>query len=363
MDGLTVLVCGGAGFIGSNFVRYLLKAGVSSVVVLDKLTYAGNRFNLPLDRRVDFVHGDIADRELVLRLLRLHRPRWVVNFAAETHVDRSIDGPEPFLHTNVVGTFALLEAVRVYLDTAGGGQAGFRFLQVSTDEVYGSLPEGLRAHEGFPYAPRSPYAASKAAGDHFVAAYGVTYRLPVLLTHCSNNFGPYQYPEKLIPLMILNALEGRPLPVYGDGLHVRDWLYVDDHCDALLRVLQAGRGGSRYNIGGGSEMTNLEVVDRICEVLEALMPAARNPALRAVGVGGYRELVSFVEDRPGHDRRYSLDFSLIRQELGWAPQHDFETALRRTVRWYRENRRWCEEVLAGRYNRERLGLRKSGMAE
>lgn len=363
MNDWTVLVCGGAGFIGSNFVRYLLRSGVNSVVVLDKLTYAGNRLNLPLDPRVEFVHGDIGNRELVLRTLELYRPRWVVNFAAETHVDRSIDGPEPFLLTNVVGTFVLLEAVRTYLDGMGTGASGFRFLQVSTDEVYGTLPEGLSAHERFPYEPRSPYAASKAAGDHFVASFGVTYQLPVLLTHCSNNFGPYQYPEKLIPLMILNALDGLPLPVYGDGLYVRDWLYVDDHCDALLRVLQAGQEGTHYNIGAGNEMTNLQVVYQICELLESTLPASENPVLRARGVVSYRELITFVEDRPGHDRRYSLDFSKIQRELGWRPQNDFQTALEKTIQWYRANRRWCADVLSGCYNRERIGLGKTAASK
>jgi dTDP-glucose 4,6-dehydratase len=355
MNRRTVLVCGGAGFIGSNFVRLLLARPVDEVIVLDKLTYAGNRRNLPADERLHFVHGDIGDSSLVTELLRAKRPQWVVNFAAETHVDRSIDGPAPFLHTNVVGTFVLLEAIRLWLAQAGN-ISSFRFLQVSSDEVFGSLPEAQRASESAPYAPRSPYAASKAAADHFVHAYGVTYGLPVLLTNCSNNFGPYQFPEKLMPLVILNALDGRPLPVYGDGLYVRDWLFVEDHCEALLFVLEKAELGARYNIGAGNELTNLEVVERICDALERTIPAAKNPALERAGVREYRQLIRFVEDRPGHDRRYALDFSKIQRELGWQPRHDFPSALQRTVEWYCANRPWCEAVLSDRYDRRRLGL-------
>ncbi len=356
MSERAVLVCGGAGFIGSNFVRFLLRRGARPVVVLDKLTYAGNRISLPSDSSLEFVRGDIADSALVGDLLRSYQPRWLVNLAAETHVDRSIESPEPFLQTNAVGTFRLLESVRKWLAEAGAVGRDFRFLQVSTDEVYGSLPQSERAAEGCTYAPRSPYAASKAAADHFVAAYAVTYGLPILLTNCSNNFGPYQYPEKLIPLMILSALEGRELPVYGDGLYVRDWLYVEDHCEALAAVLERGEPGARYNIGAGNELTNLAVVQKICEAVERMLPAAKNPALQRAGVQQYGELIRFVEDRPGHDRRYALDSSKIRRELGWRPRHDFETALQRTVAWYSANRSWCAQVLAGRYDLRRLGL-------
>jgi dTDP-glucose 4,6-dehydratase len=352
-----VLVCGGAGFIGSNFVRFLLQQRGWPVIVLDKLTYAGHRQNLPEDPRVTFVQGDIADSALVSGLLERHQPAWVVNLAAETHVDRSIDGPEPFLQTNTVGTFRLLEAVRNYWERlTAARRAAFRFLQVSTDEVYGSIPAGERATETSPYRPTSPYAASKAAGDHFVRAYHTTYGLPVLLTHCSNNFGPYQYPEKLIPLMVLNALDARELPIYGDGGNVRDWLYVEDHCSALLLVLERGVVGARYNIGASNEKTNLEVVDAICALVEELVPARHNEAMSRRGLGSYLELKRFVDDRPGHDRRYALDAERLRQELGWCPQHDFLSGLRATVRWYAANRDWCAAVLAGRYNRERLGL-------
>ncbi len=353
----TILVCGGAGFIGANFVRLMLARGRERVVVLDKLTYAGNALNLPKDPRVVFVQADIADRDLVQALLRRHNPKWVVNFAAETHVDRSIDSPDSFVHTNVVGTFELLEAVRHWWCKAPKAwKEAFRFLQVSTDEVYGSIPEGETAAEGRAYRPSSPYAASKAAADHFVLAYHATYRLPVLLTNASNNFGPYQYPEKLIPLMILNALDGRDLPIYGDGGNVRDWLYVLDHCEALLLVLERGVVGTQYNVGGGHGKTNLEVVDTICRVMEELFPASCNPQLRERGVSTYQDLKRFVVDRPGHDRRYALAPGRISHELGWQPRHDFLSGLRSTVRWYVEHRDWCQAVMGGRYNRERLGL-------
>lgn len=353
----TILVCGGAGFIGSNFVRAVLARNDWRVVVLDKLTYAGSEQNIPASARVVFVRGDVTDAELVGEVFRRYRPSWVVNFAAETHVDRSIDSPEPFLHTNVVGTFRLLEVTRQYWQRLRGNvRRTFRFLQVSTDEVFGSIAPPGRASEHSPYSPRSPYAASKAAGDHFVTAYSTTYGVPVLLTHSSNNFGPYQYPEKLIPLMVLNALEARDLPVYGDGGNVRDWLYVEDHCEALLQVLSRGEPGARYNIGGGNEKTNIEVVEAICRAVEEILPATRNHHLRQRGLQQYSDLVRFVADRPGHDRRYALDTSTIERELGWRPRHDFEHALRATVRWYADNREWCRAVLAGRYDRERLGL-------
>ena len=349
----TLLVTGGAGFIGSNFVRHALARTEARVVVLDALTYAGNLESLAdvaSHPRYEFVRADVADREAVRAAFARARPDAVVNFAAETHVDRSIDGPGAFVRTNLVGTYELLEASRAH---AG---EGFRFLHVSTDEVYGTLgPDGLFT-ETTPYAPNSPYAASKAGADHLVRAWGETYRLPVLITNCSNNYGPYQFPEKLVPLMILNALEGRPLPIYGDGGNVRDWLYVEDHCEGILLVLEKGRPGGKYNIGGGNERTNLQVVGALCAALEAERPAAANPALAARGLRSYEELKTFVADRPGHDRRYAIDASLVRRELGWQPRHAFERGLRETVRWYLANRPWCEAVQGGKYRRERLGL-------
>jgi dTDP-glucose 4,6-dehydratase len=350
----TIVVTGGAGFIGSNFVRHALGRTEARVVVLDKLTYAGNLESLAdvsSHPRYAFVQADIADREAVRAAFREHRPSSVVNFAAETHVDRSIDDPASFVRTNVAGAFELLEAARLFLREHPSD--GFRFLHVSTDEVYGTLGATGAFSETTPYAPNSPYAASKAGADHLVRAYHETYRLPVLLTNCSNNYGPYQFPEKLIPLMILNAVEGRSLPIYGDGGNVRDWLYVEDHCEGILLVLGEGTPGQRYNIGGGNERTNLQVVDALCAALEAERPAARNPALAGRSYAG---LKSFVPDRPGHDRRYAIDASKIRRELGWAPRHAFEDGLRETVRWYLANRAWCEAVQSGKYRRERLGL-------
>jgi dTDP-glucose 4,6-dehydratase len=356
----TLLVTGGAGFIGSNFVRHALARTDARVVVLDALTYAGSRESLrdvEADPRFTFVHADIADRAAVAEVFRVHRPGAVVNLAAETHVDRSIDGPRAFVQTNLVGTFELLEAARRHV--AGlppAAQAAFRFLHVSTDEVYGSLGPHGAFSETTPYAPNSPYAASKAGADHLVRAYHETYGLPAIVTNCSNNYGPYQFPEKLIPLMLLNALEGKPLPIYGDGGNVRDWLYVEDHCAALRLVLERGRPGARYNIGGGNERTNLQIVDRLCAILEDVRPAARNRELAARHIPGYAALKTFVPDRPGHDRRYAIDARLVREELGWAPDHDFEGGLARTVRWYLEHRAWCDAVQSGRYARERLGL-------
>jgi dTDP-glucose 4,6-dehydratase len=352
---MTLLITGGAGFIGSNLIRYALDHTSDRVVILDKLTYAGSLLNLegPLtDPRVTFVEGDIADADLVDRLFAEHRPTAVLNLAAETHVDRSIDGPRPFIDTNIVGTFVLLEAARAFV--AGldrGAREAFRFLHVSTDEVYGTLGDNGLFSEETPYAPNSPYAASKAAADHLVRASFHTYGLPVLITNCSNNYGPFQFPEKLIPLMLLNAVEGRPLPIYGDGANVRDWLHVEDHCAGILLVLAHGRPGEKYNIGGGNERTNLEIVDRICDAVEALRPAAANPALHGAA---YRDLQTFVADRPGHDRRYAIDATKIRRELGWAPRHDFEAGLAATARWYLEHRDWCDRVQAD-YKRERLG--------
>jgi dTDP-glucose 4,6-dehydratase len=330
------------------------------VVVFDKLTYAGNLANLAEvaeHPNYVFVRGDIADRDDVQGLFATHRPTALVNFAAESHVDRSIDDASAFVRTNVGGTFELLEGARRHVREApADGRERFRFLHVSTDEVYGSLgPEGLFSEES-PYAPNSPYAASKAAADHFVRAYHETYGLPALVTNCSNNYGPYQFPEKLIPLMIVNAVEGAALPIYGDGRNVRDWIYVEDHCRGILAALDRGAPGGKYNLGGASERTNVEVVDAICEALEGELPAAENPALAARGVGSYRELKTFVADRPGHDRRYAIDDAHARRELGWAPRHDFASGLTATVRWYLDHRDWCAEVQGGDGRRERLGL-------
>ncbi|MGD2084371.1 MAG: dTDP-glucose 4,6-dehydratase [Chromatiales bacterium] len=354
----TLLVTGGAGFIGGNFVHFLRGIGGVRVVNLDALTYAGNLdtlAGLEGDGRHLFVQGDIADRPLVSTLLREHRPDAVVNFAAESHVDRSIDGPAAFVQTNVIGTFNLLECALDYWRALDGEARGaFRFLHVSTDEVYGSLgPEG-RFTERTAYAPNSPYSASKAASDHLVRAWHHTYGLPVLTTNCSNNYGPWQFPEKLIPLMILSALEGRPLPIYGDGLNVRDWLYVEDHCRAIWRVLEAGTPGEVYNVGGDSERTNLEVVDALCGVLDELCAdSPHRPHIR---------LKTFVPDRPGHDRRYAIDASRIRGELGWRPRESFESGLRRTVSWYMDNAQWCRRVQDGSYRGQRLGLAQEGGA-
>jgi dTDP-glucose 4,6-dehydratase len=361
-----IIVTGGAGFIGANFVRAALRATEGQVIVLDKLTYAGHRQSLDRlsdQHRLSFVQGDIADRCLVEELLARHRPGALVNFAAETHVDRSIDDPWPFVHTNLVGTSVLLEAARRHYDSLdASGKLRFRFLHISTDEVYGSLSASGLFSETTPYAPNSPYSASKAGADHLVRAYHATYGLPALLTNCSNNYGPYQYPEKLIPLALLNALEGRPIPIYGDGGNVRDWLYVEDHCEALLLVLRRGVPGEKYNIGAHHERTNLEVIDQLCAAIEALLPAARNAALTRQGIRSYAELRTFVADRPGHDRRYAIDAAKIRADLGWTPRHSFAEGLAATVRWYLEHLDWCAAVQAGRYGRQRLGVR-SGAAQ
>ena len=341
-----ILVTGGAGFIGSNFVLDWLVAAGEPVVNLDKLTYAGNLENLRAlegDDRHQFVRGDIGDAGLVESLLARHRPRAVLNFAAESHVDRSIHAPGTFIETNVVGTFTLLEAVRAYWGSLQGGEReGFRFLHVSTDEVYGSLgaqdPAFTEQHR---YEPNSPYSASKAASDHLVRAYHHTYGLPVLTTNCSNNYGPYHFPEKLIPLIIVNALAGKPLPVYGDGQQVRDWLYVGDHCSAIRRVLEAGRVGETYNVGGWNEKANLDVVRTVCGLLDELQP-------RSAG-GSYTEQITFVKDRPGHDRRYAIDARKLERELGWKPAETFETGLRKTVQWYLANAQWVQHVQSGAY--------------
>ncbi len=343
---MTILVTGGAGFIGANFVLDWLSAGGEPVVNLDKLTYAGNLANLAAvssDPRHHFVQGDIADQAAVEALLARHRPRAIVHFAAESHVDRSIHGPGDFIQTNVVGTFRLLEAARGHWQSLPPGEReAFRFLHVSTDEVYGTLAETDPAFsETTAYAPNSPYSASKAASDHLVRAWHHTYGLPVLTTNCSNNYGPFQFPEKLIPLMIANALEGKPLPVYGDGGQVRDWLFVGDHCEAIRTVLARGRPGEVYNVGGNAEKRNLEVVHALCDALQDLRPRD----------GGYRDLVAFVADRPGHDRRYAIDARKIRAELGWAPRESFESGLARTVRWYLDNADWVAQVRSGEYRR------------
>lgn len=341
-----ILVTGGAGFIGANFVLDWLASHDEPVVNLDLLTYAGNLSSLaPLagDARHHFVQGDIADGALVAALLREHQPRAVLHFAAESHVDRSIHGPEAFLHTNVHGTFALLEAVRGWWQTLPEApRQAFRFLHVSTDEVFGSLDAGAAPFtEQHPYQPNSPYSASKAASDHLVRAWHHTYGLPVLTTHCSNNYGPLQFPEKLIPLMLMNALAGRALPVYGDGRNVRDWLYVGDHCAAIRRVLEAGVPGETYNIGGNAEMRNLDVVELLCDLLDAARP-------RADGAS-YRTQVQFVTDRPGHDRRYAIDARKLRDTLGWAPAERFATGLARTVDWYLGHAAWVDGVTSGAY--------------
>ncbi|HEY4147039.1 dTDP-glucose 4,6-dehydratase [Pinirhizobacter sp.] len=345
----TLLVTGGAGFIGANFVLAAVAAG-HRVVNLDKLTYAGNLDTLETLSNSPhhvFVHGDIGDRDLVAGLLVTHRPDAVVNFAAESHVDRSIDGPAAFIETNVVGTLGLLECARDYWRDTLANSADFRFLHVSTDEVYGSLGSEGKFTETTPYAPNSPYSASKAASDHLVRAFHHTYGLPVLTTHCSNNYGPYQFPEKLIPLVIQKAMEGEPLPVYGDGLNVRDWLYVGDHCSAISRVLEAGRIGETYNVGGNAERANIDVVKAICSLLDARRPLADGRA--------HESLITFVRDRPGHDRRYAIDAGKLRDELGWTPSLTFEQGIAATVDWYLAHQAWTSRVLDGSYRMERLG--------
>ena len=343
-----ILVTGAAGFIGSNFVLEWLRATGEPVVSLDALTYAGNLENLASlegDARHHFVRGDITDRALVDSLLARQRPRAIVHFAAESHVDRSIHGPEAFLRTNIHGTFVLLEAARHYWESLRGdapeAHAAFRFLHVSTDEVYGSLGADDPAFtETNPYQPNSPYSASKAASDHLVRAWHHTYGLPVLTTNCSNNYGPFQFPEKLIPLVITRALRGEPLPVYGDGMNVRDWLYVTDHCEAIRMVLERGRLGETYNIGGWNEKSNIEIVRTVCALLDEMQPDS---------VGPRERLITFVTDRPGHDRRYAIDARKIADEIGWRPAETFETGIRRTVRWYLDHAGWVEGVLSGRY--------------
>lgn len=347
----TWLVTGGAGFIGGNFVLEAVARGIR-VINLDALTYAGNRDTLrsiEADTHHVFVHGDIGDRALVARLLAEYRPEAVVNLAAESHVDRSIDGPAAFIQTNVVGTLALLEAVRDYWKASDAAtKHAFRFLHVSTDEVYGSLGETGKFTETTAYAPNSPYSASKAASDHLVRAFHHTYGLPVLTTHCSNNYGPYHFPEKLIPLVIAKALAGEPLPVYGDGKQVRDWLFVSDHCEAIRTVLAAGRVGETYNVGGNAEKQNIEVVNAICALLDQRCPREDGQPRASQ--------ITYVTDRPGHDRRYAIDASKLRDELGWVPKYSFERGIAQTVDWYLDNQDWVNRVLDGSYRLERIGV-------
>ena len=345
----TLLITGGAGFIGGCLVRRAVASGQYRIVNLDALTYAGNLDSIPEEGPNHvFVQGDIGDQELVSQLLKDYEPSAVLNFAAESHVDRSIDGPGQFIQTNVTGTFGLLNATLEYwrsLDEQR--QSQFRFLHVSTDEVYGSLGATGYFTESTPYSPNSPYSASKASSDHLVRAWHHTYGLPTLVTNCSNNYGPYQFPEKLIPLMTLNAMEGKPLPIYGDGLNVRDWLFVEDHCSALETVLKSGRVGETYNVGGDCEQTNIDIVRTICRTVSELLPDLPHRC---------EDLITYVQDRPGHDRRYAIDASKIKSELGWKPQTDFETGIRQTVQWYVENPTWVERVTSGKYQRERLGV-------
>jgi len=362
----TIIVTGGAGFIGCNFVRLLLARLNVSVVVVDKLTYAGSLLNLTgLEKnpRYRFVHADIADASAMKKLFAECAPSAIVNFAAETHVDRSIDGPAAFVNTNIIGTFVLLEEARArHKALADAEKDRFRFLHVSTDEVYGSLGKMGLFTEETPYAPNSPYSASKAAADHLARAYFHTYGLPTIITNCSNNYGPHQFPEKLIPLMTLNALEGTRLPIYGDGGNVRDWLYVEDHCEAILAALEKGTPGEKYNIGSSNERTNVEIVDRLCAILEKVSPAARNPALARAGAKTYADLKQFVQDRPGHDRRYAIDPSKTGRELQWKPRFNFDEGLEATVRWYIDNRDWCAGVQKGGSERDRQGLKTGGAA-
>ena len=346
-----VLVTGGAGFIGSNFIQLLLKQPDAHVLNLDKLTYAGNLDSLTAvadHPGYRFIQADICDASQIETIINDFQPAAIVHFAAESHVDRSIDGPAAFIQTNIIGTFNLLEAARKYWrELPDGVKAAFRFLHVSTDEVYGSLGASGLFTEQTPYAPNSPYSASKASSDHLVRAYHHTYGLPVVTTNCSNNYGPFQFPEKLIPLMILNALAGKPLPVYGDGMQVRDWLYVTDHCQAILTVLATGQCGETYNIGGHNEMPNIRIVQTICRILDDLRPRADGKP--------YSDQITYVADRPGHDRRYAIDAGKIGRELGWQPQETFDTGIQKTVQWYLANPEWCERVTSGKYRQERLG--------
>ena len=346
-------VTGGCGFIGANFIQYLLKkTKPKSVINLDKLTYAGNQKNLAdfeQDPRYIFVHGDICDAELVSRLFTEYQPNYIINFAAESHVDRSIDGPAEFIQTNIVGTSVLLqESLKYYSTLKGKESERFRFHHVSTDEVFGSLSESGFFTEETPYDPSSPYSASKASSDHLVRAWHRTFDLPVLISNCSNNYGPYQFPEKLIPLMILNCLEEKPLPVYGTGENIRDWLYVEDHCDAIYTILQKGTIGETYNVGGNNEIKNIQIVEVICDVLNDIHPAGSGKS--------YHELITFVKDRPGHDFRYAIDASKLKKEIGWEPKESFNTGIQKTIEWYLKNEEWCKTIQENTYKQERLGI-------
>ena len=346
-------VTGGCGFIGANFIQYLLKKTKhKSVINLDKLTYAGNQKNLAdfeQDSRYIFVHGDICDAELVSKLFTEYQPNYIVNFAAESHVDRSIDGPAEFIQTNIVGTSVLLqEALKYYSTLKGRKSKRFRFHHVSTDEVFGSLSESGFFTEETPYDPSSPYSASKASSDHLIRAWHRTFDLPVLISNCSNNYGPYQFPEKLIPLMILNCLEEKPLPVYGTGENIRDWLYVEDHCDAIYTILQKGTIGETYNVGGNNEIKNIQIVEEICDVLNDIHPAGSGKS--------YHELITFVKDRPGHDFRYAIDASKLKKEIGWEPKESFNTGIQKTIEWYLKNEEWWRIIQENTYKQERLGI-------
>ena len=346
-------VTGGCGFIGANFIQYLLKkTKPKSVINLDKLTYAGNQKNLAefeQDPRYIFVHGDICDAELVSRLFTEYQPNYIINFAAESHVDRSIDGPAEFIQTNIVGTSVLLqESLKYYSTLKGKESERFRFHHVSTDEVFGSLSESGFFTEETPYDPSSPYSASKASSDHLVRAWYRTFDLPVLISNCSNNYGPYQFPEKLIPLMILNCLEEKPLPVYGTGENIRDWLYVEDHCDAIYTILQKGTIGETYNVGGNNEIKNIQIVEVICDVLNDIHPAGSGKS--------YHELITFVKDRPGHDFRYAIDASKLKKEIGWEPKESFNTGIQKTIEWYLKNEEWWKTIQENTYKQERLGI-------
>ena len=346
-------VTGGCGFIGANFIQYLLKkTKPKSVINLDKLTYAGNQKNLAVfeqDPRYIFVHGDICDAELVSRLFTEYQPNYIINFAAESHVDRSIDGPAEFIQTNIVGTSVLLqESLKYYSTLKGKESERFRFHHVSTDEVFGSLSESGFFTEETPYDPSSPYSASKASSDHLVRAWHRTFDLPVLISNCSNNYGPYQFPEKLIPLMILSCLEEKPLPVYGTGENIRDWLYVEDHCDAIYTILQKGTIGETYNVGGNNEIKNIQIVEVICDVLNDIHPAGSGKS--------YHELITFVKDRPGHDFRYAIDASKLKKEIGWEPKESFNTGIQKTIEWYLKNEEWWKTIQENTYKQERLGI-------
>jgi len=355
MTNKSIIITGGAGFIGSNLVRYVYEHTDYRIVVVDKLTYAGNIASigdLLETGRVSLEQIDIADQAAMAKVFEQHQPNYLINMAAETHVDRSIDDAGPFMQSNIIGVYVLLEQARRQAKV----DPDFRAVHVSTDEVYGSLGADGLFSETTPYAPNSPYAASKASADHLVRAWFKTYGTPVMVTNCSNNYGPYQFPEKLIPLMVLNATEAKDLPVYGDGQQIRDWLYVEDHCSGVLKALQEGQPGEHYNIGGNNEYTNLDIVKRLCAEVEQHSPARDNPAMQDRQLASYEDLITFVDDRPGHDRRYAIDASKIRQELGWQPAHDAASGIARTVQWYLENRDWCEVVTRDEYDRQRLGV-------